>query len=49
MHGGEEEYMRDFGVKAGRKDPDVGWRIILKCILDRQRGMDWIELVQDMD
>jgi hypothetical protein len=32
-----------------QEDQDVGGWTILKWILERQDGMDWIELAQDRD
>jgi hypothetical protein len=31
------------------EDQDVGGRTILKCILEKSDGMDWIDLAQGMD
>jgi hypothetical protein len=47
-HGGEKECIEDFGGKARRdhyEDLDVGGRIILKWILERQDEMVWTGLI----
>jgi hypothetical protein len=47
MHGGywlESQKERDHW-----EDQDVGGWTILKCILERWDGMDWIDLAHDRD
>jgi hypothetical protein len=36
-------------VRDHWEDQDVGGWTILKCILERSDGMDWIDLAQDRD